>query len=94
MAYPVQQGTQEEIGIRLALGAGADKVRRMVVLQGMRLAALGGVVGLAAALGLTRLLATFLFAVKDRDAAVFTSVAVLLTLRTSEPPTLFPPLRR
>ena len=79
MAYSVQQRTQE-IGIRLALGAGTDKVRRMVVLQGMRLAALGVMAGVAVALGLTRLLATFLFGVKEKDPAVFSFVAVLLTL--------------
>ena len=44
MAYSVQQRTQE-IGIRLALGAGAGVVRRMVVLQGMRLALIGVAVG-------------------------------------------------
>lgn len=79
MAYSVQQRTQE-IGIRLALGAGTGKVSRMVVLQGMRLAAVGVAVGRAAAFGVTRLLATFLFGVKDKDPGVFTFVAVLLTL--------------
>jgi putative ABC transport system permease protein len=79
MAYSVQQRTQE-IGIRLALGAGTSTVRTMVVAQGMRLALVGVVVGIGAALGLSRLLATFLFGVKDKDPAVFTAVAVLLTL--------------
>jgi putative ABC transport system permease protein len=79
MAYSVQQRTQE-IGIRLALGAGTDTVRRMVVVQGMRLALIGVTVGIAAALALTRLLATFLFGVKEKDPAVFTTVAILLSL--------------
>ena len=79
MAYSVQQRTQE-IGIRLALGAGTGSVRTMVVLQGMRLALVGVAVGIGAALGLTRLLSTFLFGVKDKDPAVFTTVAVLLSL--------------
>jgi ABC-type antimicrobial peptide transport system permease subunit len=79
MAYSVQQRTQE-IGIRLALGADTDSVRRMVVAQGMRLALIGVAVGIAAALGLTRLLSTFLFGVKDKDPAVFTTVAILLSL--------------
>ena len=49
MAYSVEQRTQE-IGIRLALGASAPQVRNMVVMQGMRLALVGVVIGLAAAL--------------------------------------------
>ena len=79
MAYSVQQRTQE-IGIRLALGAGTDNVRRMVVLNGMGLAIAGVVVGIAAALGLTRLLTAFLFGVKPKDPAVFLVAAVALTL--------------
>jgi predicted permease len=79
MAYSVQQRTQE-IGIRLALGAGTGGVRQMVVAQGMRLAMIGVAVGIAAALALTRLLSTFLFGVKDKDPAVFTTVAILLSL--------------
>jgi ABC-type antimicrobial peptide transport system permease subunit len=46
----------------------------------MRLALLGVAVGIAAALALTRLLSTFLFGVKDKDPAVFTTVAILLSL--------------
>jgi hypothetical protein len=79
MAYSVQQRTQE-IGIRLALGAGTGNVRKMVVFQGLRLALVGVAIGIGAALGLTRLIATFLFGVKDKDPLVFTSVAVLLSL--------------
>ncbi len=79
MAYSVQQRTQE-IGIRLALGAGSGNVRRMVVWQGMRLAAVGVVVGVGAATGLTRLIATFLFGVKERDPLVFLAVAAALTV--------------
>ncbi len=79
MAYSVQQRTQE-IGIRLALGAGTGSVRQMVVAQGMTLALTGVAVGIAAALGLTRLLSTFLFGVKDKDPVVFVSVAVVLSL--------------
>lgn len=79
MAYSVQQRTQE-IGIRLALGAGPGSVRQMVVVQGMRLALIGVAAGIAAALALTRLLSTFLFGVKDKDPAVFITVAILLSL--------------
>ncbi len=78
MAYSVEQRTQE-IGIRMALGAAAPAIRRMVVLQGMRLALAGVAVGLAGAFGLTRLLSAFLFGVQARDPAVFTAVAVLLS---------------
>ncbi|MGC1383924.1 MAG: ABC transporter permease, partial [Candidatus Acidiferrales bacterium] len=56
MAYSVQQRTQE-IGIRMALGASPQNVRKMVVFQGMRLAAIGVVMGIAAALALTRFMA-------------------------------------
>ena len=56
MAYSVEQRTQE-IGIRLALGAGTGSVRNMVVFQGMRLALAGVAVGVGAAFGLTRLIA-------------------------------------
>ena len=52
----------------------------LVVVQGMRLALIGVAVGIAAALGLTRLLATFLFGAKDKDPAVFTTVAIVLSL--------------
>jgi predicted permease len=79
MAYSVQQRTQE-IGIRLALGAGTDSVRTMVVLNGMRLAIAGVVVGIAAALGLTRLLSAFLFGVTAKDPAVFIVAAVALSV--------------
>jgi len=78
MAYSVQQRTQE-IGIRLALGAGTGSVRKMVVLQGMRLALAGVVAGTAGAFWLTWLIAAFLFGVKARDPLVFTAVAVLLS---------------
>jgi putative ABC transport system permease protein len=78
MAYSVQQRTPE-IGIRLALGAEPGDVRRMVIFQGMSLALIGVVIGIAAAFGLTRVIATFLFGVKERDPAVFTTVAVVLS---------------
>jgi ABC-type antimicrobial peptide transport system permease subunit len=79
MAYSVQQRTQE-IGIRLALGANTSSVKQMVVVQGMRLALIGVATGIVAALGLTRLLSTFLFGVKDKDPAVFVTVAVVLSV--------------
>ena len=78
MAYSVAQRTQE-IGIRLALGAGAAAVKHMVVMQGMRLALVGVVIGLASAYGLTRFIASFLFGVKALDPAVFAAIPLLLT---------------
>jgi ABC-type antimicrobial peptide transport system permease subunit len=79
MAYSVRQRTQE-IGIRMALGAGSSHVLKMVVGQGMCLALVGVAIGVASALGLSRLLATFLFGVKPRDLAVFIAVPAVLTL--------------
>jgi len=79
MAYSVQQRTQE-IGIRMALGAGSKDVRKMVVRQGMLLALSGVVLGGACALGLSRFLASMLFGVTARDPATFAAVAAALTL--------------
>jgi predicted permease len=77
MAYSVEQRTQE-IGIRLALGARASTVKNMVVRQGMALALIGIVVGLAAAFGLTRLISTLLFGVSALDPLVFAGVPIVL----------------
>ena len=79
MAYSVQQRTQE-VGIRMALGAGPHEVRRMVLLQGMLLAVVGLAVGVAGGLALTRLMRSLLFEVKPWDPLVFVSTAVLLAL--------------
>jgi putative ABC transport system permease protein len=79
MAYSVQQRTQE-IGIRMALGAGSPDVRRMVVVQGMRLALVGVVAGIASSFGLTRVIASFLFGVQARDPMVFVGIPILLSL--------------
>jgi predicted permease len=78
MAYSVQQRTQE-IGIRMALGAETGHVLKMVISQGMGLALAGVVVGVGCALGLSRLLASFLFGVKPRDLAVFIAVPLVLS---------------
>ncbi|MEX2263964.1 MAG: ABC transporter permease [Bryobacteraceae bacterium] len=77
MAYSVAQRTQE-IGIRLALGAESSHIRNMVVFQGLQPALAGVVCGLAAAFGLTRLIASFLFGVKAWDPLVFFVVPVIL----------------
>lgn len=77
MAYAVQQRTRE-IGVRLALGAEPGAVRRMVVLQGMRLALIGVVIGVGAAFGLSRYMSTLLFGVQAHDPLVFVGVPLLL----------------
>ncbi len=79
MAYSVEQRTQE-IGIRLSLGADGGSVRRMVIVQGMRLAVVGVVIGLAASWGLARTMSTFLFEIEPRDPLVFAGVPLLLTV--------------
>jgi predicted permease len=79
MAYAVQQRTRE-IGVRLALGAAPSAVRAMVVLQGMRLALIGVVIGVAAAYGLSRYMSTLLFGVEARDPLVFVGVPLLLAV--------------
>jgi ABC-type antimicrobial peptide transport system permease subunit len=77
MAYSVQQRRQE-IGIRMALGADRIRIRNLVVWQGMRLAIVGVVLGIAAAFGLTRFLASFLYGVKSWDPLVFAAVPLIL----------------
>jgi putative ABC transport system permease protein len=79
MSYSVQQRTQE-IGIRMALGAVPADVRNMILLQGLRLAAAGVVLGTAAALALTRVMVSLVFGVKTYDPAVFVGVALLLSV--------------
>jgi predicted permease len=79
MAYSVQQRTQE-IGIRMALGAAPAKVRSMIVVQGMRLALVGVALGVAAALALTKLMASLIFGVKTWDPVVFVTVTVVLSI--------------
>ena len=77
MAYSVQHRTQE-IGIRMALGAQADRVRWGVVGQGMTLVGIGIVVGIAAAFFLATLLGSVLYGVQARDILVFVGVPTVL----------------
>ena len=77
MSYSVAQRTQE-IGVRMALGARPLDVLKLVVRQGMMLALIGVVVGLAGALALTRVMSSLLFGVTERDPITFVAVAALL----------------
>jgi ABC-type antimicrobial peptide transport system permease subunit len=79
MAYTVQQRTRE-IGIRIALGASAERVVGMVVRRGLTLAVLGVVLGTAGAYAVTRVLRSLLYGVGERDPLTFVAVAVLLAL--------------
>lgn len=79
LSYAVTQRTQE-LGIRMALGARAGDVLLLVLKQGMALALLGEVIGLAGALALTRLLRGLLFEVTPTDATTFIAVFVVLNI--------------
>jgi predicted permease len=75
--YIVNQRSNE-MAIRVALGAAARSIVRMVIREGVRLSAIGIVLGLVGTLLLTRLIRSLLFAVSPSDPATFTGVALLL----------------
>jgi putative ABC transport system permease protein len=79
ISFSVSERTQE-IGIRMALGARAVDVMRMVLGQGLRVTVLGIVIGVGAALALTRLLSGFLFEVSPTDLISYSLVAAFLGL--------------
>ncbi|MCK5650415.1 MAG: ABC transporter permease, partial [Gemmatimonadetes bacterium] len=79
LAYSVSQRTRE-LGIRMAVGSTPEDAFRLVLVQGIRVMAVGLVIGLASALGLGRLIGTLLFGVSPADPLVLGSVAVLLVV--------------
>jgi len=78
ISYLTSQRTQE-IGVRVALGATGRDVLRLVLGQGMRITMIGVVIGLVAALGLTRLITTLIYGVGASDPITFAGVALLLS---------------
>jgi len=77
MSYSVEQGTHE-IGVRLALGAARGDILALIVGRGMRLAAVGVVVGALAAIGATRVLSRMLFGVRATDPISYAAVVAAL----------------
>ncbi len=79
LSYLVSQRTRE-IGIRMALGASRKRMLRMVIREGIGLVAIGTVVGVAAALGVTRLAASLLFGIGPTDAGSFLAAVLCLLI--------------
>jgi putative ABC transport system permease protein len=77
LSYSVSKRTRE-IGVRVALGATGGEVAALVVREGMIMTAIGIVIGLAAAAGLTRFLASILFEIQPGDLPTFAAVSVIL----------------
>jgi ABC-type antimicrobial peptide transport system permease subunit len=79
MSYAVSQNTRE-LGLRMALGAGASNLLRLVMSRGLTLTGGGVLLGAAVALALTRLLGNLLYRVSPRDPLAFGSALLVMTL--------------
>jgi putative ABC transport system permease protein len=79
LSYSISRRTRE-IGVRVALGATRAEVARLVVREGLTMVAIGAAVGVAAALALSRYLASVLFQIKPNDPLTYASVAGILTV--------------
>jgi putative ABC transport system permease protein len=77
MSFAVTQRTHE-VGVRMALGASGSEVVRLIVGQGLRLTSVALLLGLAAALGATRLMASELYGVTPSDPVTFATVPLVL----------------
>ena len=82
MSYAVSQSTRE-LGLRMALGAGASNVLRLVISRGLALMLGGVLLGAAVALGLTRLLGNLLYHVSPRDPLAFGAAFAVMTIAAS-----------
>jgi ABC-type antimicrobial peptide transport system permease subunit len=79
MSYAVSQSTRE-LGLRMALGADAISLLRLVFSRGLALTAGGVALGVAVALGMTRLLGNLLYKVSPRDPLAFTFAFAVMTI--------------
>jgi ABC-type antimicrobial peptide transport system permease subunit len=91
ISYAVNQSTRE-LGLRIALGASAGDLLRLVLSQGLVLITAGVVIGTTAALGLTRLMGNLLYKVSPRDPVAFGSAFLVITI-SSFAAVLIPALR-
>src|SRR5215470_15699833 len=79
MSYSVSQGTRE-LGLRMALGAGVKDLLGLVISRGLRLTAAGIIIGIAAAVMITRLMASLLYKVSPRDPIAFGTAFIILII--------------
>lgn len=79
LSYTVSQRSVE-IGVRMALGAKREDMLMMFLRHGLRLTAIGGVIGMVSALGLARVMSTMLYEVKPLDPSSFLSVPIVIAI--------------